>query len=683
MVALSKRCLPKIFRPNLMKKIEVAIPWNNASYLPCNGFHPLYQALFDNPENSAVQLNVGDELAFAERLVGEEFRNVVFSEVEQIRSKLVKKWSRYKLGDKFLQYVSADDFWLTAAVPGEIEFHHTSPLVTGERSFVFHCESFLPVFMPFAYQGRGDMAEPEAVRDFYSELFGDACLGIYSHLPETLDHLAAFFRDGKFEAKLHHSRTGLSESTVRQLGVVRNERDAPPRFLFTSSAHQQPVAFKLRGGFSALGFAYKYLNENRRGEFIFRCARPADVDLRHFGIDIAWLREKEKQQKIIWVEGFLPDREQLALFRAADFFLLPSVNLHSVSIMQAQLAGAIPVVTDTLGTDHFVTDGETGIRLPEVKAAVWKKDATSGGFCDDHSLWSPELAVQLADEMYRRITALLDTRHECEAMRHGMRGHAVATYSGILFRQEFHEVLTTGWHQASGGHPRISQVDLPLHSYPGNLFVSPPVPVRELSVEHADVYHVKGFYWFFSRTLDLGSVRTWSVMQWASNNLLGTSQMTLSTSLGGLSAYLLPMDGASPVDILLKLEDRIKRLAENHSGLKRTLRRIYPFVKPIIIVIEKALIEEDETVSLFKRRLKSWLRSVYSTMPRTYQMPYSSFVGWRKRFWKYRVVQLAVYPIRWLRTLFSVAIRLLLSMFRHLWKRIKQFVDKHPRETGF
>lgn len=302
--------------------VEVAIPWNNASYLPRNGFHPLYRAFFDTTDRSDVCLNVLNEVRFARELARSDFRRDVADRVERFRMALMKVWAGFHAADKFVEHVGAQDLWLTANIPGDMEFHHTSPLTSGTRPFVFHCESFLPIFMPFAYQGGGFMTDRTNVRAFYGALLEqDHCLGVYSHLPETLDQINRFFGNPRIEAKLGLTGTGLGDSVFRFLDAPRIDYcNEQPCFLFTGSAHQHPVAFAVRGGYASLLFALRWLGNGKPGVFVFRCSRPSYAELEGHGVDTIALCEAEARGRLCWVEEYLTEHEQLSLFRHADFF---------------------------------------------------------------------------------------------------------------------------------------------------------------------------------------------------------------------------------------------------------------------------------------------------------------------------------------------------------------------------
>ena len=57
-------------------------------------------------------------------------------------------------------------FGFASILPGDIELHHTAPITRGDRPFFQHCESFLPVFLPFLQQGtQPERAKPGSTDD--------------------------------------------------------------------------------------------------------------------------------------------------------------------------------------------------------------------------------------------------------------------------------------------------------------------------------------------------------------------------------------------------------------------------------------------------------------------------------------------------------------------------------------
>ena len=172
---------------------RIAVPWSLSHYMPLNAFHPLYRALFDNhPENIIIAAWDNVELSQAlrgnKRLLAEVCGSI-HSDQKDFRSQI-----NSDLSDKYIEGYFPPNITLTKLLPGDIEFHHTAPFPSLTRPFVFHCESFAPIFFPFNHQGGGEMNSHEALRSHYRNILGNPlCLGIFSHIPETLRDISLFF----------------------------------------------------------------------------------------------------------------------------------------------------------------------------------------------------------------------------------------------------------------------------------------------------------------------------------------------------------------------------------------------------------------------------------------------------------------------------------------------------------
>ncbi len=550
-------------------KISAAVPWNLPCYIAANGFHPLYRALFEN--NALLEFHAIDEIALDR---DSRARGPLAREIAVQRDRALLALPGFLLesadGKKFIKHLTPDGIALCNDIPGQIELHHTSPLATGARAFVLHCESFLPIFFPFFFQGMGRLKNAGQVRELYRQLLKqDACLGIHSHVPRTLAQISRFFQDPVIDAKLHPSRIGLSQGELDGL-MNRPRRDvgAGPVFLFTSSAHHNPGNFSHRGGYASLLFAERYLRAGKPGRFLFQAGRPGDVELSDAGIDAGFLRSAESKQ-VFWLEGHLPEHELLRLFMIADFLLLPSLNLHSVTLMRALAAGAIPVVTDTYGPEIYVTDDETGIVLSGVRDAAWRDDPETGIPVDTHEVL-PGLAAHLAAQMFDRITQLLDNPPAMNSLRARGRMFAADHFSGAAFRDEYSQSVTRLWqaHAAKGARPGPARTSaLAAHKaivsggWP-RYFESPPQSKLLLDLGNARVYSARGVYLL----KEMG--------------LLGTSRVQLAGSLADFRAEMFfQFDPSSRVTAMLRhsfvrIREATKRLLRPHKRLYRLARSV-------------------------------------------------------------------------------------------------------------
>lgn|GEM_PF-1243472 len=417
------------------ESLSVAVPWSLSHYIPLNGFHPLYRALFDqSPTN--VRLHAWDNIRLNDR----------FDRDAETRDMVLRAATAIERGSGQLDAASVartyqDFFWppnqvLTSELIGDLEFHHTAPYPSLERPFVFHCEAFAPVFLPFVQQGSGNFEAHQKLKDHYRRIFASPlCLGIFSHIPETICSLSRFFQDPEIDRKLFSSKIGLSSLAVRDPRLREAAPGSKPKFLFINSAHQNPENFFRRGGHIVLRFWKEYAASGRDGLLILRCTRPCERDLIEHGVDTAFVNDASGRS-VIWAEDYLANDEINALMASASFFLLPSLSLHSASILQSMSLGAIPVVTDTIGTSVYVTDDEHGIVLSGVRRALWHADPNTGIPVQSYRR-TPDFDDRLVSQMTSRVIAVLNARGAQERMRSRMMSRVTQQFSGLEFSRQF------------------------------------------------------------------------------------------------------------------------------------------------------------------------------------------------------------------------------------------------------
>ena len=110
------------------------------------------------------------------------------------------------------------------------------------------------MFYPFAHQGTRPLRNFKSLKHYRKIFLTNECLGIFSHIPETLSSLSRFFGDSIVDSKLLPSRIGISRNALPIAAKGKCPLLAPLRFLFINSAHQNPANFYLRGGPIVLRF---------------------------------------------------------------------------------------------------------------------------------------------------------------------------------------------------------------------------------------------------------------------------------------------------------------------------------------------------------------------------------------------------------------------------------------------
>lgn len=419
--------------------MNIAAPWSLSHYIPLNGFHPLYRALFDHAPPD-ISLAAWDNVKLHRHFLRNPTDRRRLLDLANSYQRDIDGIKAGTIAHSYANHFYPPDRVLTEALEGEVEFHHTAPFPSMTRPFVLHCESFAPLFFPEAQQAKARLEKHDELRLHYGRLFeSPLCHGIYSHIPETLDSFKTFFSNPVIEGKLLGSRIGLSHLSVG-VGLLRPRRPVDrPRFLFIGSAAQEPANFFNRGGHIVLRFWKEFQSTGRAGTLILLCERPDDDDLTKHGVDSAFI-QSEVGRSIIWAEGYLSNQEINALMADAHFCLLPGASLHSASILLAMTLGTVPVVTDTVGTSVYVTDRETAVVLKGVRDEAWHRDPDSGVLVD-HDERMPNVAASLVTQLVERLFALLDSKDAWYALSHRTSARARTRFSGEAFASEFWEAV--------------------------------------------------------------------------------------------------------------------------------------------------------------------------------------------------------------------------------------------------
>ena len=441
------------------EKLTVAVPWSLSHFIPLNGFHALYRALFDQRPGT-VSLYAFDNVKLFNALQKNmDLRSDILKRARQktfFPNGLIKN----KIARAHLDYYGKQNRAMTGLLPGQLEFLHTAPFPTFQRPFVFHCEMFAPVFFPFHHQGTGRFGSLEPLRNYFAEMFSHPlCLGIFSHIPETIKSFGRFFQSKSIDRKLRHSKIGLSTISIPIEPLPNKGSLASPKFLFFNSAHQNPSNFWGRGGHIALRFWKEFLASGKNGSLYLRCARPREKDLLDHGVDVEFLR-CEEGRSIFWIEKYLSNNELNSLTAQAHFFLLPSISLHSASIMQALAFGAVPVVTDTVGTSRYVVDDQNGIVLKGVFLNIWRVDPETGVLFDTYRQ-NEALDKELVGQLVRKILALLNAPNHYERIRSNAITSFRENFSGNAFSSDFWSSVNECYAEHSNASQQSERAVLP------------------------------------------------------------------------------------------------------------------------------------------------------------------------------------------------------------------------------
>jgi hypothetical protein len=230
------------------------------------------------------------------------------------------------------------------------------------------------------------------------------------------------------------------------------------------------------------------------------------------------------------------------------FMLLPSASLHSVSIMQAMALGAIPVVTDTIGTSTYVLDDEDGIVLKGVRKARWFRDPHAD-IEFDHFSPDSSLDANLSAQLTTRVLALLHSPDAYERIRSRAMDRATKDFSGSRFSADFWEKVGDLYERYKRNHPQCDSAILHSPSVGHSLvtdsdwcrlFEGPTQPSGRLYTGIGRVSEHSGGFIYTSGT-PLMKIHDWSPVRayihW------GAPRLQFSTTIKGLEGKFLENRG--------------------------------------------------------------------------------------------------------------------------------------------
>jgi hypothetical protein len=566
--------------------VKVAVPWNLSNYIPSNGFHPLYRALFEHAA-AEIELNAWDNVKLQQRFEGDADLRLAILHRALVRKHQARPAKT--IAHAYDEHFGPENAVLTEALAGDLEFHHTAPFPSLARPFVFHCESFAPVFMPFAQQGSGPFDRLEDLKAHYRRIFSSPlCLGIHSHIPETLESFRLFFGDAAIDGKLRPSRIGLSSAGLPQGSRPAKRGLDKPRFLFFNSANQNPDNFFLRGGHIVLRFWKEFVSAGRAGQLILRCERPDEAALAEHGVDIAFVRA-EAGRSIVWITEFQPHEEISALMADAHFFLLPSKSLHSVSILFALALGTVPVVTDTIGTSVYVADRSTGIVLTGVRDEVWRRDPKSDILVDTFAS-TPSLDAALVSQLVARIFEMLDAPEAYARCSKAAQGVSDREFAGEDFSAQFWSAVTESYERGrspKAGIPETSSITQALGDCTlapadwARVFGSAPQPTRRLNTGLSSVWELGGAMILAHGNPQM-ELRHWSpLVQYLDPE---APKVRFASALADFNGMYLSPDGSAGRTAKSPLRERVSKALMPYPALHSTAGFAYRNVARLVRV---------------------------------------------------------------------------------------------------
>jgi glycosyltransferase involved in cell wall biosynthesis len=529
--------------------LSVAVPWSLSHYIPLGGFNPLYRALFDEcPEG--VKLNAWDNILLHATLrqnpaVRQELLGHVAAWQSRLKPSLAAPFKR-----SYYEAFYTPNLAATALLPGDIELHHTGLFPSMTRPFVLLCDSFTEFFTLFTEADTG--APQEAGRAHYAGILEhELCLGIFSHIPQTLEAFRQCFQSQRIDAKLFLSRIGILQPSAGAGGARQRQNGGTPVFFCIGAGPDHVIEH----GLALILQAWPAILAACPGARLYLYAsRPEAAALTAQGADTAFIAH-ETGKSLIWIPEYLTNHEILRLMQTAHFLLLPSITPQSVAIMQAMALGAVPVVPDTTGNTHYVSDGETGIVLQDAGADK-----------------------NLAGQLVARVTALWQNPTAYAALQARAIAHAEAAHNGARFAEAFWAQVQELWaaapaREAGNTSPLGALQDCLVSRHEWQrLFESPAQPRRRLYTGAGLVTELGGSF-IATPPNGVADVHGWSVLAEHCRN--GAVPLRLAASIDALEgAYMGATQAALQTGPLRRIVEFVSQLLSPYPILYRAARKV-------------------------------------------------------------------------------------------------------------
>jgi hypothetical protein len=251
-------------------------------------------------------------------------------------------------------------------------------------------------------------------------------------------------------------------------------------------------------------------------------------------------------------------------------FLLPSISLHSVSIMQAMAAGAVPIVSDTIGTARYVSHLQTGIVLRGVRSAHWATDSQTG-IMVDHYDRSAELDDSLVAQILQNVIALLGDPAAYAALQGRTKATAAGEFSGLGFAETFWPQLRELWARSPtrstarsapfGGMASLRHCLVPMAEWP-KIFESVPQPMTRIYTGIGQVTELGGAF-IHCKPVASMQLHDWSAL--AEFRREDGPKLTFAACIGALSGKYLT---ATPAGL---------RARRSHHLVQAIAQQLYPY----------------------------------------------------------------------------------------------------------
>lgn len=332
----------------MSQTIKALLPWNTSNFMPLNAFHPIYNFIIAKDRKSfspPVEFQTFNERLFLEFLLFTEKGGILQNHLKDISRNLQIEKQRNEEYKDIWDFFDINETLIGELSDSDLQIFHSTPLSVGIKPFIYHLESFETLFYPWTIHDPFLMSTSDkkikSIIEYLKRLLeSPQCLHIVSHLPSTLKKFKTVFQSDIIHKKLLNCPIGFP--CLQRNPTIKKNSFRFLYFSYTSSLHKNLNNMERREILTVFQFIKNWQEKFPEDEFILFIPPLEDHNFPGLGIS------KILSNPHVYNFGnqYVSDLEFNHLLTSSDFMLIPSLQLHSSSLLKSMGAGVIPVVSD-------------------------------------------------------------------------------------------------------------------------------------------------------------------------------------------------------------------------------------------------------------------------------------------------------------------------------------------------
>lgn len=252
-----------------------------------------------------------------------------------------------------------------------------------------------------------DILEQSFTKVMIAHLLQDNCLGIFSHIHNTIDTFLTITQDfPEISHKFIYLPLAAPQDTFNH--PANKSLNEKVRFLFTNSFGGQHGNFLIRGGEASLEAFIRLAKKYNNVELTIVGPCPKRID----------------HPRIRLFNQHVDDATFRSIIETSDIFLIPASHIHTISLVTCLSNSIIPVVSDGWAFNEYIKDGYNGfIAKGQEGFTTWLDK--NGIFVENYDAATP----LLEDNVYEKMVSIVEQIDMIPTWRKNCYEYAVENFN--------------------------------------------------------------------------------------------------------------------------------------------------------------------------------------------------------------------------------------------------------------